>query len=67
MKCLECRFYLPTGEENLRHECSGGECHRFPAYPFLSKGDATDWPITIQWPPVFDFDFCGEFQPKEAK
>jgi hypothetical protein len=62
MKCMHCKFYKPIGNENPRHECSSGECHRFPPKPYLSTGDTTHDPIVVEWPPVFDYDFCGEYE-----
>ena len=56
--CRSCRFWVTDGEPPTKGEFGtfkAGECRRFPP---AGRDDHK----TRFWPPVYDFDWCGEWQ-----
>lgn len=54
--CRDCRWYIP-----MPGVAPDGECHRYP--PTALAWPDGDWRAV--WPPVEDYDGCGEWQSNE--
>lgn len=60
MCCGECRFF-----QALSNEPNRGMCHRYaPRAKVTCKPEGNDW--EAWFPQLFDEDWCGEFQKREA-
>ncbi len=60
--CVQCAFWKPQSEEEIRPD-TWGECRRYAPAPFKHKpvGDAPEPEKWASWPRVAGFDWCGEY------
>jgi len=64
VECSNCRFFFPF--DGTLSETRSGMCRRYAPRPEMTMGvSERDASPGVVWPEVGDYDWCGEYAPKD--